>query len=144
MSRLIGDIIKHDGESFHCNYCLHGYITKEVLDNQIAECKPHGAQKVKFPKKEEQQWINFTSINKQQKVQFVIYADLEFFTRPIYADEAKTRYQKHDPSGFSYIVKCTNESMSKPAKSLLTLVTKQASTIILWVFFHSLLCCYFL
>jgi hypothetical protein len=25
-------------------------------------------------------------------------------------------YQKHEPSGLSYIVKCTNERMSKPAK----------------------------
>ena len=94
------DRIKHDGKTFHCNYCLHGYITKELLDNQIAECKPHGAQKVKSSKKEEQQWINFTSINKQHKVPFVIYAGLDCFPRHIYADEAKTRNQKHDPSGF--------------------------------------------
>jgi hypothetical protein len=135
MSRLICDRTKLDEETFYCNYW-----PKNSLISHIADCKPHGAQTVTFPKKEEQQWINFTSINKRQKVPFVIYADLECFTLPIDADEAKTvttRYQKHDPSGFSYIVKCTNESMSKPAKSLLILMTKQDSTIIL--FFLSLI-----
>ena len=113
MSRLLEDRTKHDGETFYC------YTTKGLLDTHIIDCKPHGAQKVTFPQKEENQWINFTSIKKQLNVPFVIYADLECFTRPIDRDKGKTYtawYQKHEPSGLSYIVKCTNERMSKPAK----------------------------
>lgn len=56
---------RHDGETFNGNYCLHGYTTKELLDSHIADCRPHGALKVTFLKKEEQQWIHFISINKQ-------------------------------------------------------------------------------
>jgi hypothetical protein len=113
MSKLLGDRTKHDEETFYC------YTTKGLLDTHIIDCKPHGAQKVTFPQKEENQWINFTSIKKQLNVPFVIYADLECFTRPIDRDKGKTYtawYQKHEPSGLSYIMKCTNERMSKPAK----------------------------
>ena len=119
MSRLLGDRTNHDGETLYCNYCLRGYTTKGLIDTHIVDCKLHGEQKVTFPQKEENQWINFTSINKQLKVPFVIYADLECFTRPIDREKGKTstaRYHKHEPSGFSYIVKCTNERMLKPAK----------------------------
>jgi hypothetical protein len=90
MSRLLEDRTKHDGVTFYCNYCLHGYTTKEFLDTHTGDCKRHGAQKVMFPQKEENQWINFTSINKHLKVPFVIYADLECFTRPIDREKGKT------------------------------------------------------
>jgi hypothetical protein len=62
MSRLLEDRTKHDGETFYC------YTTKGLLDTHIIDCKPHGAQKVTFPQKEENQWINFTSIKKQLNV----------------------------------------------------------------------------
>ena len=84
MSRLLEDRTKHDGETFYC------YTTKGLLDTHIIDCKPHGAQKVTFPQKEENQWINFTSISKHLKVPFVIYADLECFTRPIDREKGKT------------------------------------------------------
>lgn len=90
ISRLLGDRTKHDRETFYCNYCLHDYTTKELLDTHIVECKPHGAQRVTSPQKTENQWINFTSIDKQLNVPFVIYADLECFARSTDTDKSKT------------------------------------------------------
>ena len=51
MNRLSGDRTKHDGVTFYCNYCLHGYTIKEFLDTHTGDCKPHSAQKVTFPQK---------------------------------------------------------------------------------------------
>ena len=43
LSRMLGDRTKHDGKTFYCNYCLHSYTTKGLLDAHIVHCKPHGA-----------------------------------------------------------------------------------------------------
>jgi len=119
MSRLLGDRTKHDGQTYYCNYCLHPFSRGEILLSHMEDCKRHGPQKVTFPQREEDKWIHFKSINKQLKVSFVIYVDFECFTRPILKCEKEsttTRYQKHDPSGFCYVVKCSNEELSMPAK----------------------------
>ncbi len=47
---------------------------------------------------------------------------LKVFVKPIdtcVPDPSKsstTKYQKHEPSGFSYMIKCTNDELSKPAQ----------------------------
>jgi len=119
LNRLLGSRTKHKAQTFFCNYCLHGYSSEVLLHKHLPDCKPHGPQKVTFPSKEEQQWIKFNSIHKQLKVPFVVYADFESITRPVYGcspEHARTtRYQKHEPSGFCYMVKCTNDQLSKPA-----------------------------
>jgi len=52
----------------------------------------------------------------------VIYADFESFVRPISTCEpdpkksSTTRYQKHEPSGFSYMIKCSSDELSKTAR----------------------------
>ncbi|XP_069109117.1 uncharacterized protein [Argopecten irradians] len=122
LSRLLGDRTAHKCKTFYCNYCLHGYTTQQLLVDHVPYCSPHGPQKLSFPKKEEQQWVKFNQIHKQLKVPFVIYADFESFVRPISTCEpdpktsSTTRYQKHEPSGFSYMVKCSSDELSKPAQ----------------------------
>ncbi|XP_021341715.1 uncharacterized protein LOC110442433 [Mizuhopecten yessoensis] len=122
LSRLLGDRTAHNGQAYYCNYCLHGYTTQQLLDDHIPYCSPHGPQKLSFPKTEEQQWVVFNQIHKQLKVPFVIYADFESFLHPISACEpnpntsSTTKYQKHEPSGFSYLVKCSADELSKSAQ----------------------------
>lgn len=112
----------HNGETHYCNYCLHGFCHKDLLEEHVPYCSPHGPQKLSFPKSEEKQWVQFNSIQKQLKVPFVIYADFESFIKPIHScdpDPTKsstTRYQKQEPAGFSYLVKCANDELSKPAQ----------------------------
>jgi hypothetical protein len=43
LSRMVGDRTKHDGNTFYCNYSLHGYTTNLLPDTHIVDCKPHVA-----------------------------------------------------------------------------------------------------
>ncbi|KAK3083783.1 hypothetical protein FSP39_003181 [Pinctada imbricata] len=121
LSRLLGDRTSHDGETFYCNYCLHGFSRNDLLQEHIPYCLPKGPQKMTFPKSEEDQWVQFKHISKQLKVPFVIYLDLESLTVPIQScspnpnKSSTTPYQKHEACGFCYYVKCSDESKSKPA-----------------------------
>ena len=118
LNRLLGDRTSHKGQSFYCNYCLHGFSSQNLLKEHIPYSSP---QNLSFPKSEEQQWVYFNHIHKQIDVPFVIYADLESFIEPVSTSEpdpsksSTHAYQKHEPSRFCYLVKCTSNELSKPA-----------------------------
>ena len=121
MSRLMGDRTRHNGEAFYCNFCLHGFTRRDLLNDHIPYCSPHGPQRLTFPKSEHDQWVRFQHVRKQLKVPFVIYLDLESLTIPIQScgasqdHSSSTPYQMHEPCGFCYYVKCSDETRSKPA-----------------------------
>ncbi|XP_072048278.1 uncharacterized protein [Amphiura filiformis] len=54
---------------------------------------------------------------RSQNVPFVVYADFESFTKPIHTRQPDPngsytqKYQKHDPSGFCYYIKCFDDSL---------------------------------
>ena len=120
-SRLLGNRTKHNGENHYCNYCLHGFSRRELLEDHVPYCLPNGPQKMTFPKTEQEKWVQFKHVRKQLKVPYVIYLDLESLTIPIQScspnpsQSSTTPYQKHEPCGFCYYVKCTDDSKSKPA-----------------------------
>ena len=78
MSRLLGDRTKHNGETFFCNYCLHGFTKQKLLDSHIPYCSIKAPQRVSLPT-EEEKWLKFENYAKGLKVPFVIYADFECF-----------------------------------------------------------------
>ena len=122
LNRLLSDRTLHKAQSFFCNYCLHGFVSRSLLEEHIPYCSPNGPQKLSFPKTEEQLWVYFNHIHKQLDVSLVIYADLESFVEPISTCEpdpsksSTNAYQKHEPSGFCYLVECTSNELSKPAR----------------------------
>lgn len=122
LSRLLGDRTAHKSQTFYCNYCLHGFCRNDLLEEHIPYCLPHGPQKLSFPTSEEKQWGQFSNISKQLRVPFVIYADFESYVTPIQSCHpnpnisSTTAYQKHEPAGFSYMVKCTQDELSKPCQ----------------------------
>ena len=76
MLKLLGDRTKHDGMTYYCDYCLHGFIRKDLLDTHVEDCKKFGMQKITLPK-EEEKFVSFKSIEKQLPVPVIIYADFE-------------------------------------------------------------------
>ena len=66
---------------------------------------------------------SFTNYYRSQSVPFVVYADFESFTKPIHTcqpaerpeldtkDSYTKKYQKHEPSGFCYYIKCFDDSV---------------------------------
>ena len=119
MSRLINSQkYKHRRKRFYCERCLLSFKTQKSLDTHTEYCKDHSAIKITLPKKGTM--LKFKNWNHSMRVPFVIYADFECLTEPISScqrDDTKSfthQYQKHRPSGFSYMIKCYDDSLFKP------------------------------
>ena len=106
LSRLVKHRTKHNGKTFVCPYCLTCLQRQSVYDKHLELCKKHHPQVIEYPDPSEN-LLNFTNIQRQYPVPFVIYADLECFLIPqndVNDDKAKMkRVAKHEPSGFAAI-----------------------------------------
>jgi hypothetical protein len=90
---------------YYFNYCLHGFTTSGLLNEHVPYCSTHGPQKLTFPNSEDKQWILFTSIHKQMKVLFVIYADVASFVKPIDScAQTQLARPQHDTKSIKHIV----------------------------------------
>ena len=81
-------------------YCLHTFITEEILQCHIKDCfKINGKQTIKMPKKGE--YVKFNNFERKIKSPSVIYLDFESILAP--EDNGKqnlnesytSKYQKH-------------------------------------------------
>ena len=115
MSRLLGDLTKHNGQIYYCDYCLHGFSRRDILDSHIPYCSRNAPQKLSLPTDSEK-WLEFKNYSKGLKVPFTIYADFECFLQPCSENTKQSeKYQKHIPSGFSYMVVSSVNKYSKQA-----------------------------
>ena len=101
-----------------CFNCLNGFSRQKFLDNHALKCNQSQAQRTHFPKTgEKDSVIKFTNYKNQLKAPFVIYADFECFTQKsdgdVFHTSTSVDYQKHVPSGFCYVVICTDNRYSK-------------------------------
>ena len=116
MSRLLADRTNHNGAAFYCNFCFHGFVRQDLLDEHLPYCKQHGAQKIELPD-EENKWLRFENFRRQLKTPFVIYADFESITKKIIdpsIDSNTKKYQEHEACGYAYKVVCEDSRYSKP------------------------------
>ena len=120
-SRLIGpQYNKNKTTYFYCYSCLHGFKKKKgeqkreecrLLTEHRKYCKTLNPQRTVFPQNDEA-ILKFTSIEKQLKAPFVVYADFECAlekhitpdTRQGITDEKQKEfaYQEHVPVSYSY------------------------------------------
>ena len=64
------------GRKHFCLYCLHVFITEEILKRHIKDCfKSHGKQRIIMPKKYE--YVKISSYERKTKLSFLIHVDLE-------------------------------------------------------------------
>ena len=109
LSRLLGKRTYHNGQHYYCSNCLHGFTEQRKLDEHIETCYKHRTQKLVFPDSQDAK-VHFKNVKNQLRAPFVIYADFECYTTRIATCDnnptrsSTTNYQKHEPSGFSYIV----------------------------------------
>ena len=62
-------------------YCLHDFITEEILQHHIKDCfKINGKQTIKMTKKGE--YVKFKNFESKIKSPFMIYADFESILVP--------------------------------------------------------------
>ena len=127
MSRLLSsDVSKHHGKRHFCYRCLNSFHSEKSLDKHKEYCHNNEAVKIEMPIREDDEgntfpvYIKFNHFHKKMRVPFVVYADFECFTEKIdtcQPEEGKSftnQYQKHRPSGFSYLIKCFDDDILAP------------------------------
>ena len=112
------------GRKHFCSYCLHAFVTEEILQPHFRDCfKINGKQTIKMPKKGE--YVKFTNFERKIKSPFTIYADFESILVP--EDNGKqspnesytNKYQKHVACSYGYKLVCVGNKFSNPFKSYL-------------------------
>ena len=126
LSRLLASqVSKGKRKRYFCHYCLNGFNTETSLMNHMEYCSIHDCVKTEYPKKEKNDVLKFNNRGRMHKVPFIIYVDFECFTKPLNAEVSNAnaasqqdpnksytnQYQKHEPSGFCYYVKCFDDSL---------------------------------
>ncbi|GBM26391.1 hypothetical protein AVEN_8696-1, partial [Araneus ventricosus] len=82
MSRLLGDLTKHDGERFYCYSCLHSFSAASLLKDHLPYCKEHSPQRIVMPEPGEESVLQFKQHKFSQPVPYAIYADFEALIEP--------------------------------------------------------------
>jgi hypothetical protein len=119
MSRLVGSqISKNEHKKYICDRCLNAFGSSELLEKHLELCSNNNYQRHEYPKPGST--TKFENYGKIQTFPFVIYPDFECYIKELDAKEQKPdesstiQYQKHNPSGFCYYVKCFDDTIYKP------------------------------
>ena len=65
----------HRGRERFCRYCLHTFVTEEILKRHIKDYfKINGKQTINMPKKGE--YVKLKNFKRKIKAPFMVYADL--------------------------------------------------------------------
>ena len=118
MSRLLSSgINNHQHKRYFCYRCLNSFPSEKSLNKHTEYCQNNEEVKIEMPFLEN---IQFNNFYKKQRVPFVVYADFECFTEKIDTCQPRdnksftNQYQKHSPSGFSYLIKCFDDNLLSP------------------------------
>ena len=128
MSRLLSSgINNHQHKRHFCYRCLNSFKSEKSLNKHTEYCQNNEEVKIEMPMIKDDEgkflgpeYIYFKNHYKKQRVPFVVYADFECFTEKIdtcQPEEGKSftnQYQKHSPSGFSYLIKCFDDNLFSP------------------------------
>ena len=112
----------HRGRKHFCRYCLHAFITEEILKGHIKDCiKINAKQKIEMPKNGE--YVKFKNFEIKIKSAFMIYADFASILAPENNGRQNpnkcfpSKYQKHVACSYGYNLVCVDGKFSKPFKS---------------------------
>ena len=107
----------HRGKKHFCHYCLHAFVTEEILKSHIKDCfKINGKQTIMIPKIRE--YVKFKNVERKVKSPFMIYEDFESILVP--EDNRKqnpiesysNKYQKHIACSCGYKLVCVDDKFS--------------------------------
>ena len=115
MSRLLSSQFSKKKSKIHvCNYCLQKFGKEEILKGHLEYSSRFKCGKTVYPKKEET--LKFKNYEKMHDIPFVVYADFECYLKPIDENigENTNQFQKHEPYGYCYLIKCFDDDLFKP------------------------------
>ena len=109
--RLVrSQITSHSSSKLHiCKKCLTHFTKLDLFEKHITYCRQNETVAVKMPTKKT--ILNFQNHYKKLPIPFVVYADFEWFTKPINSCQPNPNssftqeYQKHEPSGYCLYLK---------------------------------------
>ena len=93
-------------------------VSHKSLNKHQEYCNKHEAVKIEMPK--EGTILKFINYHRGEKVPFIVYADFEYFIKPIQLcnpDDKSSytkQYQKYEPSSFFYYIKCFDDEIYEP------------------------------
>ena len=107
-----------------CRYCLHVFITEDILKRHIKDCfKINGKQTIKMPKKSE--YVKFKNFERKINPLFMIYANLESILvsedneKQNWNESYTNKYQEHIAFRYDYKLECADYKFSEPSESYL-------------------------
>ena len=114
-NRLIRSKItsRTNGVTHICKRCFIHFTKQELFERHISYCSTNETVAVKMPARNTT--LKFQNHYKKLPTPFVVYADFEYFTKPLstcepYPHDSYTySYQKHEPSGFCLYLKGLDE-----------------------------------
>ncbi|KAK4884494.1 hypothetical protein RN001_000765 [Aquatica leii] len=116
---LLKQLSNHKTKIFICERCLNYFTTQDILNKHKSYCMNSNECCVRLPKQSEK-YLSFKNYRYQEKVPFVIYADLECILEKcndIDSNLLNTKsksYQKHLPFSIAYYLKCSyDDTLSK-------------------------------
>ena len=121
---LASQINNHSHKRHFCLNCFNGFNTPESLNKHKEYCYNNECVKINMPP--QGTYLRFKNFLYSEKAPFSIYADFECFIKSLdncNPDPNKSytnKYQKHEPSSFSYYIKSFNESVFKSRLKMYT------------------------
>ena len=101
----------HRGRKHFYRYCLHTFITEEILKRHTKDCfKINGKQRIIITEKSE--YVKLKNFERKTKSPFMIYADFEIILVPEGNGKQKqnesytNKYQKHVACSYGYKLVC--------------------------------------
>ena len=80
-NRFMYDYSLYHRRKYFCHYCLHPFITEEILKRQIKDCfKINNKQTIKISKKAE--YVKCKNFERKMKPPFMIYVDFKSILVP--------------------------------------------------------------
>ena len=111
---------KHNGRIHICRRCLQHFTNEKTLKEHSEYCKKHKFGKTVYPNKGET--LKFKNYEKMHNIPFVIYAYFECYLKPVDNDigDNTKQFQKHELSGYCYLIKCFDDNIYKPKLKIYT------------------------
>ncbi|GBO23881.1 hypothetical protein AVEN_254305-1 [Araneus ventricosus] len=104
MSRLLGDLTKHNGKHHYCYRCLHRFAKDEILKEHLQYCSEHSPQHIKMPEKGEN-FIKFQNVHYQHPLPYIIYADFEsLIVKEVHTSGNTEIIARHEACGYAYVI----------------------------------------
>ncbi|KYN29308.1 hypothetical protein ALC57_01246, partial [Trachymyrmex cornetzi] len=113
LSRLVSmQLTRKKNKKNFCGRCLHYFGSSQRLQTHEVDCQKLNYCATRLPS-ENDRWLEFSNHCNQERVPFVVYADLECVlrkTEPDKEDASPYEYQRHEVFSMGYYVRCSYDN----------------------------------